>query len=128
MSKKDSCAHQTHYRCHCFDHRKTSFCAPREPNDVHPRTVKKIPRCPIRSVGEEEYEQQVCPARTSGNTENEHDHADALGNRMQSPSRKLRLTTSRPSPFPPLSGCVIFAGGGMRLGHVSSTGTRPGEW
>ena len=42
MSQEDTGANQAHHCRHCFDHRKTSFCAPREGNDVHPRTVKMI--------------------------------------------------------------------------------------
>src|SRR3954468_16411980 len=120
MSKKDPGAHQTHNRCHCFDHRKRPF-APRENQTMCTpaqskrfialqldRGVLRIPsnRCVLQEPVETRKTGKDTPMRSGIGT--------------QSAARKVWLTTSWPSPFPPRSGCVILVHSvaGMRLGDV----------
>src|SRR5882672_6189712 len=47
VSNKNPGANQAHQCCNCLDHRKHPLRAPRKPNDVAPRTVKRISKAQI---------------------------------------------------------------------------------
>ena len=107
MSKEDPGANQAHHCRHCFDHRKTSFCAPREGNAVHPRTVKMIqvpqneitPHWGFRAT----YVSIRVHLKQIRVRARQQPSRVACGRVWQAP-----VNHSAPTPFPPRSGCVIL--------------------